>query len=126
MAESLRPDAPGADQGGIAKRAGIAGRSGVETATAAEATRRARGAPPERHDRPALHAERHPIPAPRRRRPHPARRLVGPLVVLLVLVPAVLLALRAARGDLGTDPVETLEQQTGIWALRFLLLSLSV
>ena len=41
-------------------------------------------------------------------------------------MPAVLLALRAVRGDLGTDPVETLQQQTGIWALRFLLLSLAV
>ena len=54
------------------------------------------------------------------------RRLVGPLVVLLVLVPAALLLLRVVRDDLGTDPVETLEQQTGIWALRFLLLSLAV
>ena len=61
-----------------------------------------------------------------RRPPHPARRLVGPAVVGLVLVPAALIVLRAVRGDLGTDPVETLQQQTGIWALRFLLLSLAV
>ena len=41
-------------------------------------------------------------------------------------MPAALIVLRAVRGDLGTDPVETLQQQTGIWALRFLLLSLAV
>jgi len=85
-----------------------------------------RGPPPEYHDIPEPRRPRHRTDAGRRRRPHPARRLIGPLVILLTLVPAVLLALRAARGDLGTDPVETLEQQTGIWALRFLLLSLAV
>jgi methionine sulfoxide reductase heme-binding subunit len=85
-----------------------------------------RGPPPDRHDRSTPRVERHPSPAGRRRTPHPARRLVGPAVVVLVLVPAVLIALRAVRGDLGTDPVETLQQLTGIWALRFLLLTLAV
>lgn len=55
-----------------------------------------------------------------------ARRLAGPLVLLLVLLPALDLARRTIVGDLGTDPVETLAQSTGIWALRFLLLALLV
>ena len=55
-----------------------------------------------------------------------ARRLVGPLVLFLVLLPALHLAYRTLVGDLGTDPVETLARGTGIWALRFLLLALLV
>jgi sulfoxide reductase heme-binding subunit YedZ len=55
-----------------------------------------------------------------------ARRLAGPLVLLLVLLPALHLAYRTLVGDLGTDPVETLARDTGIWALRFLLLALLV
>lgn len=34
--------------------------------------------------------------------------------------------MRAARGDLGANPIETITHFTGDWALRFLLLSLSV
>lgn len=55
-----------------------------------------------------------------------ARRLAGPLVLLLVLLPALHLAWRTLAGDLGTDPVETLARGTGIWALRLLLLALLV
>lgn len=107
------------------------GESG-ETLSALGAQRAAepRPAPSDEHPTPIAVApaeRRVPSAGSRRRRsPHPARRLVGPLIVLLVLVPAALLLLRVARDDLGTDPVETLEQQTGIWALRFLLLSLAV
>ena len=54
------------------------------------------------------------------------RRLAGPLVLLLVLLPALHLAWRTLVGDLGTDPVETLARETGIWALRLLLLALLV
>ena len=86
----------------------------------------ARGAPPEPQDRAGAPREDHPSTAERRRSSHPAPRLAGPLVLLLVLLPALLLAGRAVAGDLGTDPVETLAQTTGIWALRFLLLALLV
>ncbi|HEU4630536.1 MAG TPA: protein-methionine-sulfoxide reductase heme-binding subunit MsrQ [Gemmatimonadaceae bacterium] len=55
-----------------------------------------------------------------------AARLVGPLVLLLTVAPALWLVLRTAQGDLGADPVEELEHQTGIWALRFLALTLLV
>ena len=70
-------------------------------------------------------------PSAERREPRAAKRraparLAGPLVLALVLLPALLLLVRALRDDLGTDPVETLEHQTGIWALRFLALTLLV
>ena len=88
----------------------------------------ARGAPPEPHDRAAAAATPHPSVPRRGRSTRTAARLVGPALVLLAMVPALLLVARAlgVAGDLGTDPVETLEQQTGIWALRFLALTLLV
>ena len=54
------------------------------------------------------------------------RRIAGPAIPLLVLAPALLLLLRTATGDLGSDPIETLEHTTGHWALRFLAASLAV
>jgi sulfoxide reductase heme-binding subunit YedZ len=47
-------------------------------------------------------------------------------VIALAALPAAWLALRAARGALGAEPIETLTHETGDWALRFLLLSLAV
>jgi sulfoxide reductase heme-binding subunit YedZ len=47
-------------------------------------------------------------------------------VVAAGLLPAAWLALRAARGRLGAEPIETLTHFTGDWALRLLLLSLAV
>ena len=47
-------------------------------------------------------------------------------MLLLTFVPAIWIALRVVQGDLGADPVEELEHQTGIWALRFLALTLLV
>jgi sulfoxide reductase heme-binding subunit YedZ len=46
--------------------------------------------------------------------------------VLAAATPAALLALFAARGELGAEPVETLTHETGEWALRLLLASLAV
>jgi sulfoxide reductase heme-binding subunit YedZ len=54
-----------------------------------------------------------------------ARALHAALIALAAL-PAGVLALRAARGTLGAEPVETLTHETGQWALRFLLLSLAI
>jgi len=45
---------------------------------------------------------------------------------LLGLLPAVLLARGIVSGDLGPNPVETLEHDTGLWALRLLLLGLAM
>jgi sulfoxide reductase heme-binding subunit YedZ len=86
----------------------------------------ARGAPPEPHDRPAPPPARNRPAAPRSRSSRTAARLAGPIVLLLTLAPALWIALRVVQGDLGADPVEQLEHQTGIWALRFLALTLLV
>lgn len=47
-------------------------------------------------------------------------------VFLLALVPAGLLIRGMLTGDLGVNPAETIQLQTGRWALKFLLLSLTV
>lgn len=53
----------------------------------------------------------------------PASRL---LLFVLSLLPAAWLAFRLVQGDLGANPAETLQLDTGIWALRFLILTLAV
>jgi len=52
--------------------------------------------------------------------------IVKPFVFLLCLVPFLLLVLNAINDNLGTNPVETLTHETGLWALRFLLITLTV
>ena len=47
-------------------------------------------------------------------------------VVVLAVAPAVWLGYRALNGMLGVNPVEDLLLTTGLWAFRFLLLSLAV
>ena len=47
-------------------------------------------------------------------------------VVVLAVAPAVWLGYRALNGMLGVNPVEELLLTTGLWAFRFLLLSLAV
>ncbi len=48
------------------------------------------------------------------------------LLHLLCAIPALILLINAFSGKLGVNPVETLTHQTGIWALRILLISLTV
>jgi sulfoxide reductase heme-binding subunit YedZ len=54
------------------------------------------------------------------------RRLQKPAVFVLALLPGLWLAYRTYYGLLGVNPVEDLELTTGIWALRFLLVSLAI
>jgi sulfoxide reductase heme-binding subunit YedZ len=54
------------------------------------------------------------------------RKLYKPVLFAGSLAPALWLALRAFQGDLGVNPAETLQLKTGIWALRFLLITLAV
>ncbi len=54
------------------------------------------------------------------------RKLVHAAVVAAALAPLGALALGAARGTLGANPVEAITHATGLWALRFLLASLAV
>lgn len=49
-----------------------------------------------------------------------------PFVFLLCLLPLALLAWDTSTNQLGTDPVARLEHASGIWALRFLLITLAV
>jgi methionine sulfoxide reductase heme-binding subunit len=53
-------------------------------------------------------------------------RLHHQAVIVLALAPGVWLAYRALNGMLGVNPVEDLLLTTGLWAFRFLLLSLAV
>jgi methionine sulfoxide reductase heme-binding subunit len=48
------------------------------------------------------------------------------LVFLACLTPLVWLAFRTITGRLGINPIEDLELTTGIWTLRFLIITLSV
>ncbi|OFW07900.1 MAG: sulfoxide reductase heme-binding subunit YedZ [Acidobacteria bacterium RIFCSPLOWO2_02_FULL_67_36] len=53
-------------------------------------------------------------------------KVIKSVVFVAALVPAAALVARALKGTLGVNPAETLQLQTGIWALRFLLLTLAV
>ena len=53
-------------------------------------------------------------------------RLAKPLMFALALAPAALLVWAGFNGTLGVNPAETLQLETGVWALRFLLLTLAV
>lgn len=54
------------------------------------------------------------------------RKLLRILVFLVSLLPFVILLMGAVQNSLGPDPADTLAQQTGLWTLRFLLLSLAI
>ncbi|MEZ5774019.1 MAG: protein-methionine-sulfoxide reductase heme-binding subunit MsrQ [Hyphomicrobiaceae bacterium] len=62
----------------------------------------------------------------RRRRGGPFGLTDRSAVYLAGLVPAAWLAVSAAMGWLGVDPVRALEHVLGLWALRFLVLGLMV
>ena len=53
-------------------------------------------------------------------------RVVKPALFLLALGPVGRLAYGAYAHDLGVNPAETLQLRTGLWALRFLLVTLAV
>jgi sulfoxide reductase heme-binding subunit YedZ len=55
-----------------------------------------------------------------------ARRIAHLALIALGLLPLAALAVGAARGALGANPVETLTHETGQWALRLLLATLAI
>ena len=55
-----------------------------------------------------------------------SKRWIKVPVFLLCLVPAALLVRGMLTGSLGANPAETIQLQTGRWALKFLLISLAV
>lgn len=52
--------------------------------------------------------------------------LIKPAIFLLCLSPAIWLAWQAFNDQLGANPVEVLTHQSGLWTLRFLLLTLAI
>jgi methionine sulfoxide reductase heme-binding subunit len=54
------------------------------------------------------------------------RRVIKPAVFLACLVPFGRLVYGALWGDLGANPVETITNTTGIWILRFLVLTIAI
>jgi sulfoxide reductase heme-binding subunit YedZ len=54
------------------------------------------------------------------------QKLGKPLVFVSALVPLLWLVRRTLQNDLGVNPAETLQLQTGLWALRVLLATLAV
>ena len=53
-------------------------------------------------------------------------RYLRPLLFLLCLLPAAALVCSIAAGNLGANPLEEIRDSTGIWTLRFLLITLIV
>jgi len=58
--------------------------------------------------------------------PRTIRRVVKPLVFLLALEPFLWLVYNAFWGDLGVNPVETITNHTGIWTLRFVVITIAL
>jgi methionine sulfoxide reductase heme-binding subunit len=52
--------------------------------------------------------------------------LVKPLLFAVSLGPLVWLSLGAWQGSLGANPIETITRATGVWTLRFVLVTLAV
>ena len=55
-----------------------------------------------------------------------ASRLIKPLVFVAALGPLAYLLLGAWQGRLGANPIETITRSTGLWTLRFMLITLAV
>jgi sulfoxide reductase heme-binding subunit YedZ len=54
------------------------------------------------------------------------RRIFKPVVFALALAPTAWLLYSALTANLGANPAETLQLQTGRWALKFLLITLAI
>ena len=57
---------------------------------------------------------------------HTIRWLLKPIVFMAALVPASLLTRQLMTGTLGADPLAEITNGTGLWALRFLALTLAI
>jgi len=55
-----------------------------------------------------------------------ARQIIKPVVFILALVPTFYLIYGLLTANLGANPAETIQLQTGRWALKFLLITLAV
>lgn len=57
---------------------------------------------------------------------HTIRWLLKPIVFMAALVPAFLLTRQLMTGNLGADPLAEITNGTGLWALRFLAVTLAI
>jgi len=48
------------------------------------------------------------------------------IVFIICLIPCIVLIINLLTNDLGVNPIETLIRDTGLWGLRFLLLTLAI
>jgi sulfoxide reductase heme-binding subunit YedZ len=55
-----------------------------------------------------------------------ASRLIKPLVFVAAIGPLAYLSLGAWQRTLGANPIETITRSTGLWTLRFMLITLAV
>lgn len=55
-----------------------------------------------------------------------ARRWIRPVLWGVVVLPLVALVAEGVTGELGANPIEAVEHETGEWTIRFLLASLAV
>lgn len=62
----------------------------------------------------------------RPQRKRPLERALKPALFILCLLPLASLLYRAAAGELGVNPIETVIRTNGDWALRLLLITLAV
>lgn len=60
------------------------------------------------------------------KRAHLITKIIKPLLFFLCLIPLGLLVWNGFNDELGANPVEAITHQTGLWALRFLLITLAV
>ena len=58
--------------------------------------------------------------------PGPAKALVNPAIYVFGFVPAAWTFYAAISDQLGADPLKVLERSLGLWALRFLIVSLAI
>lgn len=54
------------------------------------------------------------------------RQLANPAIYIIGIVPAVWTFYAAVNDQLGADPLKVLERSLGLWALRFLIVSLAI
>ena len=54
------------------------------------------------------------------------RQLIKAAVFVAALAPFARLLVRGIGGDLGANPIEVITHETGIWALRFLIITLAI
>ena len=54
------------------------------------------------------------------------RRLIKPAVFVACLIPVVWLTYAAFTDALGANPIETITNETGVWTLRFLAVTLAI